>query len=575
MSLIVPLNANLTSLPFCPALDGEAVCSKLGECAMAALWSLRGEKPVMTMERMLEERPRLSDDASLIRFIQSNKNVEFPNELKHLIILGAFSSNRLSDETVQFLIKELRLEISYPAFIGLLQKYGYAFIRPILDTFIDLYKTSSPAQDFDILEYLFLVSKNGEFLRFWNQHSQYFMNEKTLQIALQGWAPSSLNVAKWLQNQGVPSSWFNTPNAMGQTLLQRIAGRGDMELFNRIAKDIPKEQIQLGAFKEEMEDCLIQSEPVDLSQFDRKGLMFGQNGCRAVVMTDEGEVYSYPGQDAAQLAQQMDKSMDSFTIYHNPGHASIAFKDAHFGFYPFNAQDKENIAVNEAVAALNRHGQQVVAPKFSTISGAILGMEPGVSSSTHSYKSKAAALAPLVSSGIRGVVTSYENKPCMVIDDSSQKALSDATNGLALTVYASKDRVEAVRQYVMLVQKSCQTGDRALAYHALSYNCIDFVRQAVQACGSKADFRDSFHTMQYFRRPGVANLWTLFRSNQPKIQSNQSTLVDRVSRNGVLGAMSAPFVYQMYKGASYATAAAARLVLRIQRFAFTRLFPFI
>ena len=118
----------------------------------------------------------------LIRFVQTNKNLEIPNGLKISIILGIFSPHRISDRTVQFLIKKLNPEISYNDFSKLKAEYPY-----------------------------------------------------------------SITLLRRLFKQGAPSQWFNTPDSKGRTDLQTIARKGDIELINQIAKDIPKDQIKLAS----------------------------------------------------------------------------------------------------------------------------------------------------------------------------------------------------------------------------------------------------------------------------------------------------------------------------------------
>lgn len=509
-------------LQFCPAQDETGFCSRVTDCALmsanqsvetAALASfqlLDSGKTSLTIDEFIAELPKQLDDASLIRFVRNNKNVVISNDLKNLIILGEKSLHHLSDRTVQILIKKLNPVISYDTFVKLIDRYD-----------------------------------------------------------------SSVTLLRLMHQQGVPSQWFNTPDSNGRTALHKIARKGDIELINQIAKDIPKNQIIMASdlsFEEEMKDCFIQSGEVDLLRFDPTKTMVAQNGCRAVIMTDVGEIHSYPGQDASKLAQQLANGagIDSFTIYHNRGHASISFSDAYFGFSPELAPNQAN---NDPVALAAKSSTLT-----STQSGATLGMQFGSSSFTDSYKSKIAVDVPRKIWMSTKKHNQYDSKqPCRVTDDSGEKINSDMTNGLTLTVYAPKDKVEAVRQYAIKIQDACKAGDATAAYHALTNNCIDFVRKAVQASGSKADFRDSFHTMQYFRRPGIANFYTMFRSNQPIIHANASLLdatsipeaVDRVSRNAVLGGLlsipGVPYAYLVYKGIPRAIAAISRAGSRVQR----------
>ncbi len=592
-SLTCPRVDFFNLLPFSPAQDGGLDCSRVNECALmpvtqlvetVALPSFQGAKSSMTWEKFTEGLSKQSDEASLMRFVQSHKkNVSLRNDIKIEIILGKFSPDlHLSNRTVQFLIKTLSPEIIYFDFHRMIKKYGENLIPPIMDKFVDLYKPYNPVTDYAILEYLFKVSKNKGLLQFWNKHNKYLMREETLETAFRECSPLSLDLLKWLHEQGVPSKWFNVPQE-GLTALQKFARRGDIELINAIAKDIPKDQILTSdgtfTFEEEIRDCFIGGPQADLSRFDPNKTIFAQNGCRAVVMTDDGEVYSYPGQEASKLAQQManGKDLDSFTIYHNPGHASIAFSDAHLGFYP--TDNLREMGVGEAFAEGFAQNPALQVAHYGIMSGATLGMQPGSSSFRDSYKSKTAAQFPLQLSASKNLPAAFKSSPCTVIDDSIHKVISDMTNGLTLTVYAPKEKVEAVRQYATKIQEACKSGNATAPFNMLTNNCIDFVRQAVQASGTKADFRNSFHTMQYLRRPGLANGYTLIRSNQPMIQSNASLFdatslpeaVDRVSRNTLLGAIfSVPgiaYTYLVYKGIPKAKASAFRAGSRIQRVA--------
>lgn len=456
--------------------------------ALPSFQSLGQQKPPLTPTEFLDQLSVQRDADGLIRFIRNNNNVLIPNNIKISIILGKFSKHHISSQAVHDLIKNLKPKISFNNLVQLIEKYGFT-------------------EDF----------------------------------------------LKNLHKAGVPSKLFNIPDTKGRTILQKLAGRGYVELVNQIAKDIPKDRIVMTSdvsFKEEMEDCFVQSKEVDLSRFDPTKTMIAQNGCRAVIMTHEGEIHSYPGQDASKLAQQLAQgtSLDSFTIYHNRGHASIAFSDAHFGFYPQAAFDD--------IVAQEVGGRSSVASsgQSSIMTGSALAIQPGSSSLPNSYKSKIAG----------GVLLNIRNKnipsafvPCKVFDDWKEKNVSENGNDLTLRVYAPKGMVKAVRQYVKKIQTACKAGTASAAYHALKNNCIEFVRQAVQASGTKADFRDSFHTMQYLRRPGSANFLTMLRSKKPLIHTNSSLvhsrsipeIVDRVARNAVVGGLmiipGVPYFYMV------------------------------
>jgi len=444
--------------------------------ALPSFQSLGRQKTPLTPTEFLDQLSKQRDDDGLIRLIRNNNNIHIPNKVKISIILGKFSQHRISNQAVQDLIKNLRPKISFNYFVQLIEKYGFT-------------------EDF----------------------------------------------LTHLHKAGVPSKLFNTPDQKGRTVLQKLAGRGYMELVNQIAKDIPKDRIVMMSdvsFKEEMGDCFVQSREVDLSRFDPTKTMIAQNGCRAVIMTHEGEVHSYPGQDAFKLAQQLAQgmSLESFTIYHNREHASIAFSDAHFGFYPqvaFEDIPTQEVGGRSSVAS---SGQS------SIMSGSALAIQPSSSSLPNSYISKIAGGAFL---NIRNKNIPIASVPCEVFDDWKEKDVSENGNDLTLRVYAPKDMVKAIRRYAKKIQTACKAGTASAAYHALKNNCIDFVRQAVQASGTKADFCNSFHTMQYLRRPGNANFLTMLRSNKPMIHTNSSCvhstsipeIVDRVSRNAVVGGL--------------------------------------
>lgn len=555
--------SNLVSLA--PSLEGAGLCSRVMDCALAPLFQPMEVPPPPNFQLLKtdidfydiwKKNRQEIDESNVIEIIKNNKKV-IPNGGKIFLIFEE-RVDRFSARTTRILLRTLKPQIQGDYIISLIDRYGKDFVLSILDPLLESYTPNFiNLNDFNLLQFLFINSKKDALLGLWNKHHEYFTNPLALTSLSKGFFDKDF--LGWLHANGVASSWFNFPDQADRTLLQSIAMSGDFQLMNQIIKDLPEDSIIKTSdsfFAEEMRDCFIKAKEIDLSRFDPSKIVVAQNGCRAVVMTDEGKVYSYPGQDAAKLAQQIGsgKVMESFIIYHNVGHVSIAFDDAHFGFYPTGADYP--MGIDDPMLLDIKENLRLAINVIGT-----LGLQPGLSSSTHSFKFNTVVETPeLILRSIKKNPT-YSNKikPCTVIDDTLHKWLSIQSNGLTLKVYAPKERVDAMREYAIKTRDACQAGDTSVAYNAYSNNCIDFVRKAFLASGSQADFRDAFHTMQYFRRPGIANFYTMFKSNQPIIESNSSLssvttipeAIDHIPRNVVLGATASTslsaYAYSVYK----------------------------
>lgn len=308
---------------------------------------------------------------------------------------------------------------------------------------------------------------------------------------------------------------FNSLYQRENTFLQTLANRGEFDLFQQILKMIPKERVLLrgeGVYQHEMEDCLLDPKPIDLSFYDPATTLVAQNGCRAVLLTQTGEAYAYPGYSAAKIAETLiGGDVDYVKAYHNAGHASVAFSDGeHFGFYsagnPFDGADQ-------------------------LLEGSV------------SVKWQELPISPFISGkNIYDFATTFpKDTPYKILDDSDEAYNSTNQNDLVLKVYGSSSQVQKMKIYA-LQTKYPHPSLRKSSYHPWNNNCVNFVQNTIKASGTQADFREAFTTSQLLIRPGKANYYTLLQTQGPSFARNPVTfgvpsaarVVDHLARDTIL-----------------------------------------
>ncbi len=299
-----------------------------------------------------------------------------------------------------------------------------------------------------------------------------------------------LEFFKSLHRLGWKSRFFNLPiNKDEQTLIHKFFRAGDVHFIRKLAKDIPMESMDLGdhLFLEELKDCFA-TYPIEGTKIRQEGNILAQNGCRSIVFTKDGKVLAIPGLDVKTLLPA--ESQPTVTVYLNEGHASIAFADgSHYGFYP--------------------KGEDIL----------------NGSSGSSSWKSSAASTPKKPLPLVTGIFSGSGASPllsvnCEVIPDSEQKTFSETHNQLKLDIYASEDQVVAMKEYIKETEKKCRNAQEF--YHVFSHNCINFVQDVVGSAGLKADVRNAFSSLEFLRRPGLANLYTIPRSHGPTLLSSES-----------------------------------------------------
>ncbi len=256
------------------------------------------------------------------------------------------------------------------------------------------------------------------------------------------------------QEARLDSRFFNIPDRNGNTLIHKFIRAGAIEFAKRLIQDIPQEELFLGHFsQEDLMACRVtETHGVNVGSLHNE--MIAQKGCHAVLLQQDGSVVSIPGQEASQLYQNTmngQENMDAFRIYLNPGHASIRLPSGHYGFY------------------------------------------------------------------LTGEITTplqlFQQHQCTILNDAHHAGISDQSNQLVLTVYASHQQIEAMQRYIEETARACQLG--TMSYHALRMNCIDFVQKTVEAAGITANFRNAFQNTDYFQKPGVAPFYAMIRSKGP------------------------------------------------------------
>jgi len=497
--------------------------------------------PVLTEEEFKEQFRRIASEGTgqeLLAFVQQHRATALSKQSKlrlfHAVAFPFYGETNHSKETALSLLEALRVQLQANDILSLLTVTGWK------ENLSQLALRFAPSNDivgeYRLLE-LFLEKLPPEgFLQFWEIHRSYFLDPIRLQM---GAEYASVKLETWLKLRelGAPASIFNSPLSSssfktGSTLLQEFARLGEIETVRKIAADLPVDSLSAPLYEEELRDCLQPGTQVDLSPFDREGISIGQNGCRAVVFTPDGQVHSYPGKSAQELVKQLPSGteMDSLKIYLNLGHASLAFNDSHIGFYPQENLEKNQIGFVEAFQQ-NLRNIPVLNTALNLLASSVgtMGSQSGASSSTNQKKSGSAVGIPLKKWGTANLRAQDPPLKCAVIDDSREKAISDSQHSLVLTVYAPKEKIDAVRRYVEETREKCKKGEES--YRLYTSNCIDFVEKAVAAAWITPQFRNAFHSMQYLRRPGAATLYSLLVSKQPTLHRNsshQATVPDRI-----------------------------------------------
>lgn len=296
---------------------------------------------------------------------------------------------------------------------------------------------------------------------------------------------------------------FNSLIINGNTLLQNIASRGEFDLAQKIIERIPKDEVLLAGksvYKDEMSDCLIKTDPLDLSSFDRTSTLVAQNGCRAVVLTEEGGAYAYPGYSAAKIAESVignSSDVDYLKVYHNSDHASVSFSDGmHLGSYP-------SVALFHGTNEFRRTSSRAFWTHFP---------QPPSFYTDQVYQ----------------FISTFPRTPPLVVkDDSSESSSSSKTNELMLKIYGPTHKIEQMQQYAVDTAANSKSEDNDMEPYDFWYNnCVKFVRNTIQASGTQADFRDAFFTSQFLRRPGKANLYSAIQTTGPTIIQTPSNIED-------------------------------------------------
>ncbi len=306
-----------------------------------------------------------------------------------------------------------------------------------------------------------------------------------------------LDFYKNLHAIGLSSRWFNTPGWDGKTLIQKLIRDRDIQFLKILGQELSIDDVDLGDhfFTEEVRDCFRPSPGFSASEIE-PGSMLAQNGCRMIVLEKSGRVRSIPGHEAKVIFQDLTgikQDRPSFTVFLNNEHASIDFGNGfHVGFSPseFPMNTKKIINKGASVTSKTLAGMHPIEKKLSLNFGDIGSASSFYSKLTHGY-----------------------SVPCTVGDDSIERGISDDSNQLKLDFYATDSQVATIKEYAAKTKADCESGKES---YALLRNCVDFVYRAIEATGTKADYRNAFSRMQLVRRPGLATLYATIRSRGPK-----------------------------------------------------------
>ena len=320
-----------------------------------------------------------------------------------------------------------------------------------------------------------------------------------------------LDFFKSLYNLGWESRFFNIPiDNHDQTLIHKLFRGGEVDFIKKLTKDIPLESIYLGDyfFLEELKECL-ENPVIEESIIKQEGNIFAQNGCRTIILTKTGQVLAIPGRDAKTFLPH--NSLPTVTVYLNRGHASIAFAGgSHYGFYP----EKDE-------------GKNMYDSSYWKFSAASTPKKP---------------LSPITSIFFGSAASPLLSIHCQVKDDFQQKTFSEEQNELKLDIYANEEQALAIQKHIEQMKKNCK--DANAFYHLFSYNCIDFVREAVASADIEADVRDAFSQEELFRRPNLGTLYTIARSKNPTLLSDDlSSKITETAVQGILPLATASAVY--------------------------------
>jgi hypothetical protein len=458
----------------------------------------------LSEEDFIGEFRRLSyqhDEAGILSLLENNPNALSGSSATQLIL----EMNGLhSQQLLKFAIETLDVHFNDHDFRTFI-RYSKQPDASLLKLIFKRYRPYN-VQALTLLNTVFQYGGEAALLDFISLHcKQYFDLAFFIDIL-----PNSLGPDFYLKLDKIGFDgrrWLHSTDASGLSPAQRMIRSGNIRALSTLRSLFGPE------VTDEIRDCFFENEqanhfPIPLQR------MMAQNGCQAIVFGKNGQAFALPGQEARNLFQNMTgiKRKDpSFTVYLNDGHASIAFGDLHYGFYPHETGAEKITATGSSLGA-------------STIANLPVG-KPIDLSFRSAKKVQVAGINPF-------------GAPCRVTGDSAEKRRSEMTNQLKLDFYTTNKQVAKMQRYVQKATEDCHSGERI--YHALTRNCVDFVQDVIASAGTVGDYRDAFSRSQLWRRQGSATLYSLWRSSGPtRVNSPPETWYETAANQLSAGGMVA------------------------------------